>query len=206
MSGSASVQMLLETCSWIGLASIVARFGSTAVAGYTLAMRLAFFALMPAWGLAQAAATLVGQNLGAGHPDRAEKSVWVISAYNVGLLLVAGGVLAALAHPILGWFSTDLEVLTVAVQGIRLIALSFLAFAVGMVVVQALNGAGDPVTPAWLNVLCFWVLKLPLAYVLAIPLSLGPLGIFVSVGVAYTVMSALAVGLFRRGRWKEARV
>jgi putative MATE family efflux protein len=206
VGGVASFQILLETCSWLGLVTLMARFGSAALAGYTLALRIALFVLFPAWGMANAAATLVGQNLGAKNPERAEKAVWVVGASNVALLAVASVLIGLMAPLILRLFDPSVEVAAVAVPGLRIIALGFVFFSLGMVMVQGFNGAGDAWTPTLLNVACFWALKLPLAWLLAVHLDLGPPGIFWAVTVAYSVLTGSAIVLFRRGRWKLKQV
>ncbi|MDB4993792.1 MAG: Multi antimicrobial extrusion protein [Myxococcaceae bacterium] len=206
LGATASLQTLVETASWLGLVRIVASFGSTALAGYTIAMRVAIFALLPSWGMANAAATLVGQNLGAGHPERASKSVSTIALYN---LVFLGGVSALFAlFP--GWivevFTHDAGVLVFGTEALRIVALGFLCFGYGMIVVQAFNGAGDPTTPMLLNIVCFWVVKIPIAYVLARPLGLGPRGVFLAITLGYSLQAITGGILFRRGRWKKIKL
>lgn len=201
---AASVQTLVETASWLGLVRILSSFGSAALAGYTIAMRVAMFVLLPAFGLANAAATLVGQNLGARRPDRAESAVKSVAKFNtIGLGLVS---LLFIAAPTLlvQRFTTDAAAAAHAAECLRMVALGFVFFGSGMVVVQAFNGAGDSKTPMILNVLCFWCLKIPLAFVLARWAGLGPTGVFVAIAAAYSVQSITASVLFRRGRWKRA--
>ncbi|MBX3186905.1 MAG: MATE family efflux transporter [Labilithrix sp.] len=202
ISASAGFQTLVETASWLGLVRILASFGSAALAGYTIAIRVLVFALLPAWGMANAAATLVGQNLGARAPDRAERSVKLAAAYNVAFLGVASAVFVAFPEGIIRSFTDDPAVVPFAVECLRIVALGFFFFAFGGVVVQAFNGAGDTTTPLLVNIVCFWLVKIPAAYVLARGFGLGPRGVFIAIAGAYSVQSAVAAVLFRRGKWK----
>ncbi len=206
LSSTGALQTLLETASWLGLVRILSTFGSVALAGYTIAMRIAVFALLPSWGMANAAATLVGQNLGAQKPERAERAVWVVSFYNFFFLGFIGIVFVVFPEPLARFFTTEPKELAYAVSCLRLVAFGFLFFAYGMVLIQAFNGAGDTRTPTYLNLFCFWLFKIPLAYVLAMPLGFGPSGVFVSITAAYTLLTVIAIVLFRRGRWKTQRV
>jgi Na+-driven multidrug efflux pump len=206
VAGNGTLQMLVETTSWLGLVRILSDFGSTALAGYTIAIRVAVFALLPSWGMANAAATLVGQNLGAGKPDRAERSVWVAGLYNFVFLGTVGIGFIALSEPIVRFFTAEAAVVSYGADCLRIVALGFIFFAYGMVMVQAFNGAGDTKTPTCLNLACFWLFKIPAAYVLAVPLGLGPHGVFMAITAAYAAAAVGGVLLFRRGRWKEKRV
>ncbi|MGH7232038.1 MAG: MATE family efflux transporter [Nitrospiraceae bacterium] len=206
IAGNGTLQMLVETTSWLGLVRILSEFGSAALAGYTIATRVMVFALLPSWGMANAAATLVGQNLGAGKPDRAERSVWVAGLYNFVFLGVVGLALTILPDPIVGIFTSEASVGAYGVDCLRILAFGFLFYAYGMVIVQAFNGAGDTMTPMLLNLACFWVFKIPMAYLLAVPGEFGPRGVFVAVTVAYSVQTVAGILLFRRGRWKNERV
>ena len=201
LSGSAVFQQLIANTSWLALVRILAVFGSAALAGYTIAFRIVIFALLPAWGLANAAATLVGQNLGAGKPDRAETSVWRACLYNMLFLGAVGLVFVAVPGPLVATFTSDPSVFSIAVRGLRIISSGFLFYAVGMVLTQAFNGAGDTLTPTLINVFCFWILEIPLAYGLTRS-SLGPAGVFLSIAVAYSATALLSATLFKRGRWK----
>jgi putative MATE family efflux protein len=205
LAGPATLQILIETTSWVGLVRILADFGSAALAGYTIAIRVAIFALLPSEGMANAAATLVGQNLGAGRADRAERSVWVVGLYNFLFLGLISIVFLTLSGPIVRFFTSDPAVLRHGVDCLRIIALGFLFFAYGMVIVQAFNGAGDTRTPTILYLACFWALKIPAAYGLAVPAGLGPGGVFVAITAAYSVLALAGVICFRQGRWKEQR-
>jgi putative MATE family efflux protein len=206
ISGNAIVQMLIGMTSWVGLIRVVATFGSSALAGYGIAMRIVMFALLPSWGMANAAATLVGQNLGAGHPERSEQAVWRASFYNLVFLGGVGVLFVAFAEPIVRAFSADPEVLAHGTSALRIVSAGFLFYAYGMVITQAFNGAGDTRTPTLINLFCFWLWEIPLAWVLARPLGFGPTGVFVSVLVAFSTCAVVSVALFRRGRWKAVRV
>ena len=206
LSSTASLQVLIETASWLGLVRILSSFGSHALAGYTIAMRVAIFALLPSWGLANAAATLVGQNLGAAEPERAERSVRTIGRYNVIFLGSIGLLFAVAAHVIVGLFTHDADVAEYGAECLRIVALGFIVFAYGMVMLQAFNGAGDTVTPMLVNLGCFWFVKIPIAYALATALGLGPRGVFFAITIAYSAQSLVSWALFRRGRWKLKKI
>ena len=206
IAGPATLQMLIETTSWVGLVRILADFGSAALAGYTIAIRVAIFALLPSEGMANAAATLVGQNLGAGRADRAERSVWVVGLYNVLFLGLVSVAFLTLSDPIVRFFTADVAVVTYGVDCLQIMALGFLFFAYGMVIVQAFNGAGDTRTPTVLYLACFWLFKIPAAYVLAVPAGFGPNGVFAAITAAYSMLAVTGVLFFRRGRWKLQRV
>jgi putative MATE family efflux protein len=206
LGGTAAFQTLIETASWLGLVRILARFGSAALAGYTIGVRVVIFAILPSWGMANAAATLVGQNLGAGRPDRAERSVWIAALYNFLFLGTLGLLFATFPGPIVGWFTSEADVVPYAVDCLRIVALGFVFFAYGMVMMQSFNGAGDTVTPSFINFVCFWMIKIPLAYVLAIMAGWGPRGVFVAVTIAYSAQTLASLVLFRRGKWKATKI
>ncbi|HVR60616.1 MAG TPA: MATE family efflux transporter [Polyangia bacterium] len=206
ISRSGIVQSLIGTASWVGLVRILSTFGSTALAGYTIAVRVVLFALLPSWGLANAAATLVGQNLGAGHPERAEVAVWRAARYNTVLLTLVGVLFVAGAHVIVGGFSPEAGVVAVGARALRIVGLGFPFYAVGMVMTQAFNGAGDTRTPTLINLFCFWLWEIPLAYVLAKPIGLGPTGVFIAIAVAFSTIAVVAGVLFHRGGWKRVKV
>jgi len=195
-------QNLVETASWLLLVRIVAIFGSTVLAGYTIAVRVLMFALMPGWGLANAAATLVGQNLGAKQPRRADRSVWWCGLYNTIFLLGSGVALIAFSQYIIGVFTPNPEVVRIGAACLRTITCGLIAYGWGMVGIQAFNGAGDTLTPLWLNIVCFWMIKLPLAYFLAETIGWGPDGIWIAVTGSYTIQAVVVMALFRRGKWK----
>lgn len=196
-------QFLVATSSWIVIMRIVAIYGSTAVAAYTIALRMLEFVWLPAWGLGNAAATLVGQNLGAGKPRRAEKSAWRAAQYNTVFMTIVGLGLLISAPAIADLFSNDADVVRIGTNCMRIMGLGFPMYAIGMIMTQALNGAGDTATPTLLNLLCFWLLQIPLAYWLAMALSLGPNGVFIAIVVAESLLTVLSVMVFRRGSWKR---
>lgn len=195
-------QMLVATASWVVLMRIMAPFEASAVAGYTIAIRIIVFAILPSWGLSNAAATLVGQNLGAGRPDRAERAVWLAGAYNMAFLALVTVVFVAAAEPLVGLFTGDPEVLEIGAQALRVISCGYVFYAWGMVMAQAFNGAGDTMTPTWANLACFWGGQIPLAWALARPAGLGPGGVFWAVVLSETLLALVMIDLFRRGRWK----
>ncbi len=199
-------QHLIAHSSWIGLMRIVAVFGSTAVAGYTIAIRVVVFALLPCWGIANAAATLVGQNLGAQKPDRAEKSVWVTGKANMLIMGLISVALMVTPRTFIQMFIDDPEVIVNGAAALRIMAYGFIAYGLGMVMVQALNGAGDTATPTKINLVCFWLLEIPLAYVLSITLQIGAAGTFYSIIIAETALTLCALTAFRRGTWKQKQV
>jgi putative MATE family efflux protein len=205
-SGNGIAQLLIATTSWVGLFKILALFGSPVLAGYTIAIRVIMFALMPAWGLANAGATLVGQNLGALKPERAEAAVKIAARYNVIFLGLVGLVFVLCARPLAGVFTSDPEVLPQAVQALWVISLAFPLYAAGMCLEGAFNGSGDTWTPTRLNFFCFWLGQIPLAWLLAVPLGLGPLGVYISVPVSFSVLTVWSALLFRGGKWKQQKV
>ena len=200
------LQFLVETASFVGLVRIVAHFGSTALAGYTIGIRIIIFALLPSWGMGNAAATLVGQNLGAGKPDRAERSVLLTGFYNMLFLGSVSVFFIVFARPMVAFFHADPGVVAIGVECLRIISYGYVFFAWGMVTVQCFNGAGDTMTPTWVNLFCFWVVQIPLAYFLARTLDLGPRGVFWAIAISYSVSAAVGFYLFRRGRWKARRI
>jgi putative MATE family efflux protein len=206
LGSTAAFQTLIETASWLGLTRILATFGSAALAGYTIGIRVVIFALLPSWGMANAAATLVGQNLGAKQPDRAERSVWLTALYNFMFLGTVAVIFVAWPIPIVRLFTSEPDVVRYAADCLRIVSIGFAFFAYGMVTTQAFNGAGDTVTPTIINFGCFWLIKIPLAYALAIGTGAGPHGVFVAVTIAYAIQTVISVILFRRGRWKTKRV
>jgi putative MATE family efflux protein len=206
VSATGIAQFLIATASWVALIRIVSSFGSAVVAGYTIAVRLLVFAILPSWGLSNAAATLVGQNLGAKKPERAEKSVYRTGFYNMiymGLVSVAfvffPGILVAI-------FTHDPAVSAPAIACLSIFGLAFVSYAWGMVLMQAFNGAGDTLTPTLINLLSFWACQIPLAYWFAIVLGWGPRGAFTAVPIADLVFTIAALVLFRRGTWKQQRI
>ena len=200
------MQYLVATASWVALVRIVGGFGAAAVAGYTIAIRIIVFALLPSWGLAGSAATLMGQNLGAGRPERAERSVWIAGGLNTVFLLAIAGLFVAGARPLVGIFASDPDVLRLGVECLRWVAYGYGFYGLGMVIVQAFNGAGDTTTPTVLNVACYWMFQIPLAYLLAYRADLGAAGAFIAIPVAESVLTVVAVLVFRRGRWRSVKV
>jgi Na+-driven multidrug efflux pump len=176
-------------------------FGAAAVAGYTIAVRVVMFALLPSWGVANAAATLVGQNLGANRPERARRAAWLAAVYNAIFLALIAIVFIVAPRSIVTLFTSEPEVVAVGVQCLRILAYGYAFYAFGMVMVNALNGAGDTFTPTVINFFCYWLFQIPLAWVLARSLALGPAGVFWAVTIAEAVMTVVAVIAFRRGRW-----
>lgn len=202
LSGSGFLQILIDTSSYIGLVRVIATFGSDALAGYTIGIRMVMFAMMPAWGLGNAAATMVGQALGAKKPDRAEQAVWTAGNYNALVLGVVSVVFIALARPIVAIYTHDPLVGPYAVSCLRIVSAGFVFFAYGLVITQAFNGAGDTWTPTWINLGCFWLWQIPLAWFLAIYLGMGPQGVFIAMTVAFSTLAVVSAVIFRRGRWK----
>jgi putative MATE family efflux protein len=200
------LQFAIAHTSWIGLVRIVSIFGSAALAGYTIAIRIVIFILLPSWGLSNAAATLVGQNLGAKQPERAETSVWRTGFYNMLFLGGIGLFFMIFAEPVVRLFTHDPQVIPLAASCLRIISYGNVGYAYGMVMLQAFNGAGDTITPTVVNLFGFWFIEIPLAYALAIPARLHSNGVFISIVVAEAVIAAAGGILFRRGRWKLQKI
>ncbi len=195
-------QYIISTFSWIFLVRIVSQFGNTAVAGYTVAFRVIVFTILPSWGLANAVATMVGQNLGAKLPDRAERAAWIASAYNAIFLVSVSIVFWIFAPSIIGFFSQELAVVQEGVRALRIICLGYIVFSYGMVLGQAFNGAGDTFTPTLTNFIAFWLLEIPLAYLLAVHLDFGSKGVYASIAISEVILAFMLIYLFRRGKWK----
>jgi putative MATE family efflux protein len=206
LSGSGTFQILIGTASYVGLIRILSTFGSIALAGYTIGIRIILFALLPAFGISNAAATMVGQNLGAKQPARAESAVWTAALYNMIFLGAVGAVFLAGAPQIARLFTPDLEVQRYAIACLRIVSLGFLFYACGMVLTSAFNGAGDTWTPTWINFGIFWLFEIPLAWLLASRTSLGPTGVFWALTLAYSMLAVVSAIWFRRGTWKGSRV
>ncbi len=196
-------QMLVSQASYVGLMRILATFGAIALAGYVLAIRIVIFILLPAWGLSNAAATLVGQNLGAKRPDRAEKSVYVTGGWNMVFMTVVTILFVAFAGAIIAPFAPDPETHAIGTRALRIISYGYIFYAWGMVTMQAFNGAGDTGTPTRINFFVFWLFQLPLAWILARTLDFGPDGVFWAVALAFSLSAVVGVLIFRRGRWKQ---
>jgi len=206
ISAGGFMQNLIATSSWIGLFRILSVYGNEVLAGYTIAIRIIIFALLPSWGISNAAATLVGQNLGANKPERAEKAVWFTALVNVILLGSIGVFFALFPSFFLGLFTSEGDVIRHGAEALRVITFGFLAYGLGMVMIQSFNGAGDTSTPTWINFFSFWLIEIPLAYSLALVMGFGEYGVFYAILSAETIMTILAVFLFRRGKWKLKQV
>jgi putative MATE family efflux protein len=206
VSANGIVQVAVGTASWIGLVRILSSFGSAALAGYTIGIRIVIFAIFPSWGMSNAAATMVGQNLGAKKPDRAERAVWIAGFYNMIFLGTVGAGFVLFTRPLIGLFTPDPQVLAFGADCLRFVSFGFPFYAFGMVFTQAFNGAGDTWTPTKINLFCFWLWEIPLAWVLAHRAGMGPRGAFVAVMVAFSTLALVSGTLFRRGRWKEKKV
>ncbi|MDX1284753.1 MAG: MATE family efflux transporter, partial [Draconibacterium sp.] len=206
ISGGGILQNLIATSSWILLVRIIAFSGPDALAGYTIAIRIIIFLLLPAWGLSNAAATLVGQNLGAEHPDRAEKSVWITGYVNMVFMGLMGVLLAVFPEAWIRLFIAEPEVVKNGVLALRIISFGFLFYGLGMVLVQGFNGSGDTGTPTRINLVSFWFFEIPLAYLLAIVLNMGITGACIAIVLAESLLALIALILFRKGKWKLRKV
>ncbi len=182
---------------------IIALYGSNAIAAYTIGLRMLEFVWLPAWGLGNAAATLVGQNLGAGEAQRAERSAWRAAKYNTLFMTAAGSLIVITAPWIAGLFTNEPQVIQYGTSCLRILGLGFPIYAIGMIITQALNGAGDTMTPTMINLVCFWLLQIPLGYWLATDVELGPNGVFLAIVISETLLTVLSVIVFRRGGWKH---
>lgn len=206
LSASGAFQVFIGMASWIGLIRIVSRFGSNALAGYTIGMRVILFALLPSWGMSNAAATMVGQALGAGKPERAERAVWKAGFYNMLFLGIVGLIFVMFSGSIIRIFTSDMNVIPYGVACLRTVASGFLFYAYGMVITQSFNGAGDTFTPTIINLFVFWLWEIPLAYVLAFIFGLGPRGVFLAMTIAFSTLAVVSALVFRKGRWKTRAV
>lgn len=207
ISMPAMLQFFIQSGSWIVLTYIVSITGSTdASAGYQIAIRNVVFFILPAWGLSNAAATLVGQNLGAKQPERAQQSVMLTTKYNVIFMSVVTLLFVFFSEWIISWYTSDKVILEYGSQALRIIGFGYVFYGIGMVMIQALNGAGDTKTPTWINVFCFWMIQIPLAWFLAVFLEFGPIGAFIAIPTAETVLALLAYYFFKKGKWKTVTV
>lgn len=206
VSAGSTGQFLISSASWVFLARIISHFGSAAMAGYTIAIRVIVFTILPSWGLANASATLVGQNLGAGQPERAENSVWKTGFYNMVFLGFVMILFLLLSAPILRFFTNDAEVIAYGTRCLQIVAFGYLFYGYGMVITQSFNGAGDTRTPIYLNFFGFWCFQIPLAYLLAIQLNFGPDGVYAAIAIAESAIAVAGIMLFRRGKWKLVKV
>ena len=206
VASTATLQFLIASASWIVLIRIISKFGEEAIAGYTIAIRLIMFFLLPAWGLSNAAATLVGQNLGAQQPERAEISVWKTAKYNAAFMGFVSIVFLIWADFFVGMITSQPAVMDVSIKALRIVSLGYIFYGIGMVMMNAFNGAGDSRTPTWINLFGFWAFQIPVAYLLAITLGFGPTGVFIAIVTAETAITITGVMLFRRGKWKKVTI
>jgi putative MATE family efflux protein len=206
LSGAATFQSFVGTASYMGLVRIISAFGTAAIAGNTIGIRIFLFALLPSWGISNAATTLVGQNLGAGHPERAEQSAWKICVYNTICLASIGVLFLFFAPLIVSPFTSEPDVARYAVSCLRIIAVGFLFYGTAMTLTAAFNGAGDTRTPTIINVVSLWFFQVPLAWVLAHRLGFGPSGAFIALNAGFSAICFLSVWIFRRGTWKTSHV
>jgi len=195
-------QFLIGTSSWVFLMRIMSEFGSEVLAGYTIAIRVMMFTLMPAWGMSNAAATLVGQNLGAKQPERAESSVWVTGKYSAIFMLLVSIVYLVFSPQIIALFTTETEVIKYGSLCLRVIATGYVFYGYGMVIINAFNGAGDTKTPTYINFVCFWLIQLPFAYLMATTLDYGPIGVFAAITLAEILIAVIGIIWFKKGKWK----
>lgn len=205
-SAGGMFQFLIGSCSWIFLARIIAEFGDATTAGYGTAIRICIFTILPAWGLANAAATLVGQNLGAGQPDRAEKSVWRTAFLALCFFAVVALVFFFFGEGLMRFFTQDEEAIRSGTLCLHILAMGYIFFAYGMIISQAFNGAGDTKTPTYINLFVFWLVQIPLAYFLAKYLKWGPKGVYVAIGISESLLAVVCIILFKKGRWKLVKL
>jgi putative MATE family efflux protein len=205
-SAGGMFQFIIGSCSWIFLARIIAKSGDAATAGYITAIRICIFTILPGWGLANAAATLVGQNLGAGQPARAEQSVWRSAFLAFCFFALVGIVFFIFGEQLMRLFTRDKVAILSGTQCLHILAVGYVFFAYGMTISQAFNGAGDTTTPTYINLLVFWVIQIPLAGFLADHLEMGPRGVYIAIGVAESLLAVLSILVFKRGKWKLVKV
>ena len=205
-SAGGMFQFIIGSCSWIFLAMIIAESGTAAVSGYGTAIRICIFTILPAWGLANAAATLVGQNLGANQPERAEKSVWRTAFLTFCFFALVSIVFFVFGENLMLFFIQDTDAVKAGTLCLHILAIGYVFFAYGMVISQAFNGAGDTKTPTYINLFVFWLFQIPLAYILAKYLKMGPVGVYIAIGVAETVLAIVSIVIFKKGKWKLVKV
>jgi Na+-driven multidrug efflux pump len=200
------LQFAIATASWLFIVRIISQFGDAAVAGYSIGIRMIIFTILPAWGMAGAAATLVGQNLGAQQPERAEKSVWRTAFFNMIFLTTISVLFLFFAPVLIPFFTQDPEVIGQGILCLRIICLGYIFYAYGMVIGQAFNGAGDTVTPTWINFIAFWLIQIPLSYTLSTIFHWGPVGVFWAIAISESTLAIIAVAIFKRGKWKNVKI
>jgi len=205
-SAGGMFQFIIGSCSWMFLLRIISESGEAAITGYGTAIRICIFTILPAWGLANAAATLVGQNLGANQPERAEKSVWRTAFITFCFFAVVAVVFFIFGGPLMQFFTADKAAIAIGTECLHILAIGYVFFAYGMIISQAFNGAGDTRTPTYINLFVFWLLQIPLAWLLAKYLRMGPTGVYVAIGVAESVLAILSIIIFRKGKWKLVKV
>ncbi len=206
VSSTGVLQFFMATASWLFIIRIIAFFGDAAVAGYSIGIRIVIFTILPAWGMASAASTLVGQNLGAGQPERAEKSVWRTAYFNMIFLTTISVLFVVTAPWLIPFFTKEPEVIHQGVLCLRIICLGYIFYAYGMVIGQAFNGAGDTVTPTLINFVAFWMLQIPISYVLAKLFDWGPVGVYWGIAISESLLALIAIAVFRRGKWKSVKI
>ena len=206
LSLGSTAQYLIASASWIFMIFIIAKLGTSITAGYTFAIRVVIFTVLPSWGMANAAATLVGQNLGANNPERAEKSVWRAGTLNMYYMLFVGILYVLIAPQILALFTNDPEVIRSGALALRIISAEYVFYGWSMVMTSAINGAGDTFTPTLLNFICFWLIETPLAYILAISFGFGEIGVYLAIAFAESLLALAAIWIFKRGKWKTVKV
>ncbi|MEL6986560.1 MAG: MATE family efflux transporter, partial [Bacteroidota bacterium] len=206
IASTGCLQFIIGTASWLFMVRLIAEFGSAALSGYTYAIRIIIFTILPSWGLANAAATLVGQNLGALKPDRAEKSVWRAAFANMFFLALVGIVFFIFAEDFIKIFGQDPEVVSNGVHALRIICLGYVFFAFGMVIGQSFNGAGDTVTPTIINFFCSWMIQIPLGWFLSQKLGMGPDGVYWAISISSSILAVVSILVFRKGKWKRVQV
>jgi putative MATE family efflux protein len=199
-------QFLIGTSSWVFLMRIMSEFGSEVLAGYTIAIRVMMFTLMPAWGMSNAAATLVGQNLGAGKPERAEQSVWKTGKLSAVFMGSVSVIYLIFATQIISWFTSEMGVIENGALCLRIIAAGYIFYGYGMVVINSFNGAGDTKTPTYINFICFWIFQLPFAYLMALTFNFGPVGVFLAITLAEVLIAVIGIVWFKKGYWKSVKV
>jgi len=206
LSSSATLQFMIGSASWVFMLRIISEFGSNAVAGYTIAFRIIIFTILPSWGVANAAATLVGQNLGANKPDQAEKAVWLASFYNMLFLAVISLIFFIRAEDFVNIFTSVPEVVKEATLSLKIICCGYIFFAYGMVISQSFNGAGDTYTPTLINFICYWLIQIPLAWFAAVNFGFGASGVYFSIAFSLSILAIISIILFKRGKWKKVQV